>query len=281
MRPDTLGVIGLGAIGGSVALQAARAGIPRILGFSPKPSEGAAAAKAGAITEIASSVRKLIRQSDLVVIAAPPGATLHQLRAHAADFERRAAWCTDVASVKVPMVDLAQALGLATRFAGSHPLAGTHLAGFGAARTDLFHGALVYVTPLKGGDDAAREIADFWSSVLGASPVMIPAPAHDALLAWTSHLPQAASSALALALARSAPPGVSYGTGARDGTRLAASSVEMWRDILLMNREPLLRALDGLDDALGALRHALAQGDPAAVAAWLETGANWRRGLDR
>ena len=279
MKPEFLGVIGLGAIGGSVAWQAARAGVPRIVGYSPVPAESAAAAKAGAITEIATSVRQVIRQADFVVIAAPPLAAMKQLRAIADDVKSRGIWSTDVSSVKGPIVRVAESLGLSARFAGSHPLAGTHRSGFAAARSDLFSGAVVYVTPIDGGEAAAREVADFWSAVLGAAPVSIAADVHDSLLAWTSHLPQVAASALAAALARSGPSGVTYGTGARDGTRLAASSVEMWRDILLLNRESVLRALDGLDDAIGSLRRALATGDEASLTTWLTGAAEWRRGL--
>ncbi|MBI4502407.1 MAG: prephenate dehydrogenase/arogenate dehydrogenase family protein [Gemmatimonadetes bacterium] len=279
MRPDTLGVIGLGAIGGSVAWQAARAGVSRIVGYSPAPAEGVAAAKAGAITEIATSARMVVRQSDFLVLAAPPAAAMDQLRSAAAEIRSRGIWCTDVSSVKGPIVRLAQSLGLAPHFAGSHPLAGTHRSGFDAARSDLFSGVIVYVTPVEQGDAAAREVEDFWSGVLGAHPVPMAAGAHDSLLAWTSHLPQVAASALAVALAASGPRGVTYGTGARDGTRIAASSVEMWRDVLLMNREPVLKALEGLEDSLGTLRHTLLSGDAAALTNWLANAAEWRRGL--
>jgi prephenate dehydrogenase len=279
MRPETLGVIGLGAIGGSVAWQATRAGIPRVVGYSPVPTEGVAAVREGALTEVATNVQRLVREVDLLVIAAPPGATMELLRTVAPELKRRQLICTDVSSVKGAVVRLAESLGLAAHFAGSHPLAGTHRSGFAAARSDLFARAIVYVTPLAGGDDAAREVADFWHEVLGASPVTMDAEAHDALLAWTSHLPQAAASALAAALASQGPQGVTYGTGARDGTRLAASSVEMWRDVLLLNREPVLRAIEGLEDSLGTLRRALACGDAAALTTWLAGAADWRKGL--
>src|SRR5690349_4873552 len=148
MRPDTLGVIGLGAIGGSVAWQASRAGIPRVLGYSPVPAEGVAAVKVGAVTEVATSVHRVAREADLVVIAAPPGASMDQLRAILPDLGARKVWCTDVSSVKGPIARLAEELGLARCFAGSHPLAGTHRTGFQAARADLFTRAIVYVTPL-------------------------------------------------------------------------------------------------------------------------------------
>jgi prephenate dehydrogenase len=140
--------------------------------------------------------------------------------------------------------------------------------------------AIVYVTPAGGGDDAAREFADFWATVYGAGPVLIEAPAHDRVVAWTSHLPQAVASALAAAFVRAGPSGVTYGTGARDTTRLAASNAEMWRDILLLNREAVLEALDGMEDELGELRRTLAGGDDAGLARWLERGGAWRRGLE-
>jgi len=279
MRPDTLGVIGLGAIGGSVAWRAAQAGVRRVIGYSPVPAEGAAAAKAGAVTEVATNVRGAIRQADLVVIATPPAAALGQLKAIAAELTREGILCTDVSSVKAPIVGLADALGLAEHFAGSHPLAGTHRSGFGAARADLLEQAIVYVTPLKQGEAAAREVGDFWSGVCQAAPVTLDAHAHDRLVAWTSHLPQATASALAAALARSGPAGVTYGKGARDSTRLAASSVQMWSDVLLLNREAALQALEGLEDSLGTLRQALAAGDAAALGRWLEAGARWRKDL--
>lgn len=279
MRPESLGVIGLGAIGGSVAWQSALAGVRRVIGYSPLPAEAVAAAKAGAITEVATTVRQVSRHADLIVIAAPPAATMEQLAVIAPDVAARGIFCTDVSSVKAPVVARAVQLGIGRRFAGSHPLAGTHKTGFEAAQATRFSGALVYVTPGPDGEEAAREIADFWKGVLRANPVMLDAEAHDRLLAWTSHLPQAAASALAAALARSGPAGVTYGSGARDTTRLAGSSVEMWRDILLLNREALLAALEGLEDELGNLRRALAAGDAARLTLWLEQGASWRRGL--
>ena len=280
MRPNTLGVIGLGAIGGSVAWQAARSGVPRVLAYTRAPRDGVAALKVGAITELAQSVSHVVRRADLVVLATPPAATLALLRRHRDEFAGGAALVTDVTSVKAPVIHLARALGLEHRFAGSHPFAGTHGQGFGAARVALLRGAVVYVSPVADDDTPGREVADFWVDVFDAQCVVVDAAVHDELLAWTSHLPQAIASALAGAIAEWGPRGVTYGTGARDTTRLAASSVEMWRDVLLMNREPVLAALDRFDEATGALRRALADGDPEGLVRWLERGATWRRGID-
>lgn len=278
MRPDVLGVVGLGAIGGSLAWQAARAGVPRVVGYSPEPKEGAQAARAGAITDVAPSVAFVAKRADLVVIAAPPVATTRLIR----EFGTMSATAliTDVASVKTPIAHAARAAGLAQRFAGSHPFVGTHERGFAAARPDLFVDSLVYVTPIDEAPAPSREIANFWRSVLEADAVIVEPDTHDELLAWTSHLPQAVASALAVTLAKHGPRGVTYGTGARDMTRLAASSVDMWRDTLLLNRDAVLAALDGFEDGVGGLRRALLDGKPDALSAWLEQGARWRRRFD-
>lgn len=282
MVPHTLGVIGLGAIGGSVAWQAARHGVPRVVGFAADRRDGAEAARAGAVTALETDVRRVAAAAELLVLATPPRATLRLLRQLAPVVLRRpGVLVTDVCSVKQAVVDCAERAGMAERFAGSHPFAGTHLTGFAAARPDRFRGAVVYVTPVAGGDDAAREVADFWERVLEAQPVTLPAGRHDALLAWTSHLPQAAASALAAALARGAPDGARFGTGARDATRIAASGADMWADILLLNREPVLRCLDAFGQALGELAAALRAGDAPAVGRWLERGAEWRRTVRR
>ena len=212
------------------------------------------------------------------ILAAPPEANLALLD-QLSPWLRKGALVTDVTSIKVAVVRRAEAAGLGARFAGSHPLAGTHASGFGAARSDLLRGAVIYVTPTSdpGGVQVAREVMNFWSGCLAAEPVLIDAEVHDRQLAWTSHLPQAAASALAAVLSRRV--GASFGTGARDTTRLAASSPAMWSELFALNREPVLAALADLEAELETLRSRLAAGDDAAVRALLERAQRWRRGL--
>lgn len=279
MRPSKLGIIGLGAIGGSVALQAKRAGIATVIGWSPEPGERAVAAQQGALDDAPPRPADVARAADLLVLAAPPGANLQlleSLRAHVAPD----AIVTDVGSVKRQIVARAEALGLGARFAGGHPLAGTHAHGFGAARLDLFRDSLVYVTPTRDGEGAAREVAHFWADTLAAQPVMIDAAAHDHQLAITSHVPQVVASLLAHFLAQAAPPGATLGPGARDTTRLAASEPSLWSEILLMNRDELLPALRALEEPLGEVERALETGDASTLTAWLARAADWRRRAD-
>jgi amino-acid N-acetyltransferase len=122
---------------------------------------------------------------------------------------------------------------------------------------------VVYVTEsgTPDGHRPARAVMGFWRDVLEAEPILIGAEAHDRQLAWTSHLPQAAAEALAKALADQHLGGVSFGSGARDTTRLAGSSPEMWSDILLYNQPALDQALEQAGAALAQLRELLAACD--------------------
>jgi prephenate dehydrogenase len=280
MRPDVLGVIGLGAIGGSVAWQAVRAGVRRVIGFSPVPAETAAAVRAGAITEGATTARFVVRESDLVVLAAPPAASLALLRSPVSETLRSGCLCTDVSGVQAPVAGRARALGLTGRFAGSHPFVSVAARGFAAAQPARFRGAIVYVTALDEDSSAAREVADFWTGVLEADTVLTDPERHDATVGWTLHLPHVVGVALAAALAVDGPRGVTYGPVAREATRAATADAERWRDLLLLNRTAVLAALDGLEGAAGRLRRALADGDARALAEWLESAASWRRRLD-
>jgi len=281
VRPHTLGLIGLGAIGGSLARQAKLAGVGTVVGWSPEPAERAAAVQQGALDDAPPRAADVARAADLLVLAAPPAANLAQFEA-LVPYLRAGALVTDVGSVKRAIVALAERLGLAARFAGSHPLAGTHRRGFEASRGDLFRGAVVYVTPCAGeeGEATAREIAHFWEVVLGAHAVTLGAVRHDTQLAATSHVPQVVASLLSHFLAQHAPPGASLGPGALDTTRLAAGDPAPWTELLLMNRDAVLPALRALEEPLGAVERALEAGDGATLTAWLTRAADWRRRVD-
>lgn len=282
MRPSSLSVIGLGAIGGSLAWQARLAGVPRVVGFSPSRSDAVQALRSSAVTELADSAVKAVRASELVVLAVPARVTLDLIGRVGAALEPGAV-LTDVCSVKSPVVARAVSEGLGDRFAGGHPLAGTHASGFAAARPDRLRGCVVYVceTGASGGDAAARRVMSFWQQVLEAQAVLIDAAAHDRQLAWTSHLPQAIASALAKTLADRGLAGVSFGPGARDTTRLAGSSPEMWLDILLYNRAEVADALRATEASVAELRRLLDTADADGLRAYLTAAQRFREGLDR
>ncbi len=281
MRPHSLAVLGLGAIGGSLAWQARLAGVPSVIGYAPDRADSVQALKSQAVHDIADSPARAVQGADLVVLAAPPRAILELLTIIAPNLSP-GALITDVASIKAPVMARAREVGLAESFAGSHPFAGTHVAGWSGARPDRFTGAIVYVSATgPTGDRAAREIMNFWQAVLHAHPVLVDAEVHDAQLAWTSHLPQAVASVLAHALGREqALRGASFGTGMRDTTRLAASPAEMWVDIFLMNAGPCAKPYAGLRVNSPYSATCLIAVTGTASRPLLEEGAAFRRRLD-
>ena len=281
MRPTSLAVIGLGAIGGSLAWQARLAGVPRVVGFSPSRADGVQALRASAITDLADSAAHAARGAEMVVLAVPPAATLDLIGRLRLVLEP-GSLLTDVCSVKAPVLARATAEGLADRFAGGHPLAGTHASGFAAARPDRLRGCVVYVceTGTPRGHTAARTVMSFWKQVFEAAPVLIDPAAHDRQLAWTSHLPQAVASSLAKALGERGLGGVSFGSGARDTTRLAASNPDIWIDLLLYNRGPVAEALQATEGSLAELRRLVTAGDADGLRVFLTAAQRFREALD-
>jgi prephenate dehydrogenase len=142
---------------------------------------------------------------------------------------------------------------------------------------------VVYVceSGTSAGHRAAMAVAGFWRDTLEASPVLIGADAHDRQLAWTSHLSQTVAYALAKVLADQGLGGVSFGTGTRDTTRLAASDPGMWVEILQYNEEAVAQALDRTEEAIAELRRLLTSGDAAALRSYLETAQAFRQGIER
>ena len=274
-HPERVAVLGLGLIGGSLARALAGRGVA-VLGFDHHPPSLREAADSGAVTPLPPSLAGLER-AQLVALAVPVGAATDLLRRAAAHLAPDAL-VTDLASVQRPALRAAEALGLGARFVGSHPLAGDHRSGWRAGRAELFAGARVFLVPHPAATASARERLDaLWRS-LGAHPEETTADAHDQRLAWSSHLPQLAESALAAALAARGVPRADLGPGGRDATRLAASSPALWREIALANADQLEPALAALAERLAELRAALRGGDGAGLERCLAAGRAWSEG---
>jgi prephenate dehydrogenase len=281
MLPATLGVIGLGGVGGAVAMRAAHAGIPQILGYDVSTRDGVAAVRAGAITELVHDPASVLRRSEFVVLAVPLRAGVKLLEAHGDLVANERAICTDVAGLKRPIAAMAERLRLENRFAGSHPVVEAAERRFGSVRPERLEGAVVYVTPIEGGERAAAEVGDFWARAVGAHPVTTSPDRHDEVVAWSHHLPLAASAAVSLALARGGPSGVTFGPRAIDVTKLALEDAEESTRALLNNRENVLAVLDALHETAADLRAAVADGDVRAVRAWLGDAMAWREKYER
>jgi prephenate dehydrogenase len=189
---------------------------------------------------------------------------------------------TDAASVKVAVVAALEARWTTTGpVVGAHPIAGSEASGAEAARGDLFRGRRCIVTPTPTSDRAAvARVAELWAGVGASVEEMTPA-VHDEILARVSHLPHVVAYALVGAVGDMVIDGrrtLDYaGTGFRDTTRIAASPVPVWRDILLANVTPVRAALAELRVELDELERLLAAGDAAGLEAVIGRARDVRR----
>jgi prephenate dehydrogenase len=269
-QPRCVAVAGLGLIGGSLARDLAARGV-RVLGHDRDAATVDAALSAGVLAAALGDDFGGLEDADTFVLAVPVRATAGILEA-ALPRLASVALVTDAGSTKRGIAAAAERLGLGAKFVGAHPLAGDHRSGWAASRRGLFDGARVYLCPSVEASDAARSLArELWTAV-GGMVVEMDAAEHDRLLAWTSHLPQLVSTALAATLAEQGIARADLGPGGRDVTRLAASSPEMWTDIALDNAGPLLESVDALRRTLDALRDAIASGDEEKLGAHFAAG---------
>ena len=272
--PGGLTVVGLGAMGGSVALaMLERFPGTRVFGVEPNEDSAARAAEAG--VRIAARLEDCDVRDGLVVFATPIDVTMRLLREKAATW-RRAAFAMDVASLKLPVEfaarrALRQPLPSKGAFVGSHPMCGTERSGFAAARADLFENARVWICPIHTHGLGA---GTFWA-LLGARPSIIDSDDHDELMVQASHLPQLLATALAATLDDAGVKRSDLGPGGRDMTRLSASSPEMWLPLLKMARAADARALGRVEEWVGRLRGMLEAGDMKGVEALMRKGGEW------
>lgn len=270
MRWPRLTIIGVGLIGGSLALALKRAGVcTEIVGSGSSPASLRRALELGVIDRAESALGAAVSASPVIVIAAPLGRTRMVLDALAPVLEPGAV-VTDVGSVKASVIaDARDALGARiAQFVPGHPIAGTERSGVGAAFAELFDGHRVILTPVpETATSALAQIRALWEQA-GAVVEMLEPRLHDAILAATSHLPHALAYALVDCLAAADHAGEMFrfaAGGFRDFTRIASSDPQMWRDILLANRDAVLRAIDSYDLHLGAIRDALRARDGDAL----------------
>ena len=244
-------IIGLGAIGGSAALKLLERGSAPG-GFSIDAEDNRLAAAAG--VRVATSIADAVHEVDLVLIAVPldhladvaakviGAVPPHTTILHAASLQR-----PDATRLSPE---------LAQRIIGTHPLAGTEQSGFVAADADLFRGATIFVE--ERGDRRVREDAELFWSMAGASRIEYrSAVEHDDLMAAASHVPQIVATAVAATLSYGGISRAQLGPGGRDVTRLAASSWEMWRPLLLATPGRTLAMLQSIEAELRDMREGI------------------------
>ena len=255
---ETVAIFGVGLIGGSFALALRKAGFTgRIIGVSSEQTIRAALDRN--VIDQALPARQAAGLADLLYLAQP----IHKI---ADCLEELDAWVqpgaliTDAGSTKKLIVQTANQKITRARFLGGHPMAGRERRGVEAAEADLFQGRPYVLTPRSPADfdhPTAREFLD-WIPRIGSFPIILDAETHDQTVAFTSHLPQLASTALAAMLeGLLEPPTRVYGPALVDSTRLALSSFEIWQDIFDTNRDAIRLALQSYIAKLEEFRIAL------------------------
>lgn len=284
---NQLGVIGCGLMGGSFALALKRAGlVKRVIGYSKSPSTTELAKRLGVIDDSAESALLAVAGSDVVLIAVPVAATEATFKAIRHLVEPGVLFM-DVGSTKRDVVDTARRV-LKERvgaFVPAHPIAGKESAGVSHADASLYAGRQVILTPLpQTAPELVQKATDVWSAI-GSQVLKMSPENHDAAFAAVSHLPHLLAFAYFGAIMNQ-PAGRDFlslaGPGFRDFTRIAASDPAIWRDILLANREEVLKQATRFRHALDALEHVIKAGNPQALEDLIRGAAdgrsNWQIG---
>ena len=254
---ESVGIVGVGLIGGSFGLALRSAGFTgRIVGVS----SGATiqeAVRCGAI-DAGVSLEAAAAECDLIYLSQPIHAIENTLEL-LGPLVHPNCLVTDAGSTKVRIVQKSSTVFPPGQFLGGHPMAGKESRGVGVASADLFQGRPYAVTPTHPSDlqTPAASVFLSWIERLGAHIVTVTPEEHDRTVGFTSHLPQMASTALAACLAeslnRTEQIGLA-GPGLTDMSRLALSSHEIWRDIVDTNAENIQHALSVYIDKLTELR---------------------------
>lgn len=278
---------GVGLLGGSLGLALRQRGLARkIDGLVRRTASISECQQLAVVDHATRDSLRAAEDADLIVLCTPLSRMKEVL-------ERMLPACkpgvlvTDVGSAKQTVVrDLEPLVSSAGgHFVGSHPMAGAEKTGPAAARADLFSEAICVLTPTpRSSAVAVRKLEELWKAV-GARVVRLKPEVHDDLVSRSSHLPHIVAAELANYVLSPAHPkeqGMLCASGFRDTTRVASSSPEMWRDIVLANRENLIRVLGVFLESLEEFRHALETGDERAVTEFFEQARarreSWKQG---
>lgn len=275
--PETLAIVGVGLLGGSIGLAIRERGLARrVIGIGRNPARLAAAQDAGVIDEFSTDIRAAAN-ADLTILCTPVDRIAADAEQVAAAI-RPGALITDVGSVKGTICRAVEKSSAGPRFIGSHPLAGSEQQGWEHAAATLFEGRVCVLTPTESSREAEiARLEQFWKG-LGLRTVRMTPEQHDETLALTSHLPHLAASALALLLPEAARPFAA--TGFRDTTRIAAGDPDLWTPIFLANAAGVTPQIDRLLDVLRRLRTVIEEGDGAALQELLAAARASRQSLD-
>ena len=279
-----LGVIGLGLIGGSMAIDLKRRGFAaEVLGVDADPVNASAAEKMGLVDRVI-SFDECVDSSDLVIVAVPVGAALRLLPMVLDRFERTGAAdkiVIDVCSTKEQLARQVKYHPLRSRYVASHPMSGTEYSGPWAAKSGLFDGRAGIICDSQESDAKAVKIVESLYDTLNMRIIYMNSSSHDVHTAYVSHVSHVTSFALALTVLEKEKDEkhiFDLASGGFSSTvRLAKSGADMWTPIFMQNSDNVLRVMDTYIEKMNAFRKAIADGDEKTVHELIEEANKIRR----
>jgi prephenate dehydrogenase len=282
LRDATVAIVGLGLMGGSLALALRERNVcRRIVAVTSNAATREQLLARGIVDEAGAELER-VSTADLIVLAAPVRTIVAALPRVGA-IAHAGAIVIDLGSTKREIVDAMESLPAQIQPIGGHPMCGKEKAGFSAADVNLYHDAVFVLTPLARTSADTLALAKTLAEAVGARPLVLDPARHDRITAAISHLPCTLATALMLTADEHARDDESTfalaASGFRDTTRLAASDVTMMLDILLTNRENVAALMRACSRWLDHLAELIADGDESALRAALERAATKRREL--
>lgn len=267
-----VGIIGLGLIGGSMAIDLKRRGFARkVLGVEADPVNAAAAERMELVDEIV-PFEECVRRSDIMVIAIPVGSAVKMLPQVLDIFKEEGNGkkiVIDTCSTKSNIVRAAHYHPLRGRFVATHPMAGTEYSGPWAAMPNLFDGRACIFANTEDSDPQAVKVVEELYDALNMRPLFMNADSHDVHTAYVSHISHVTSFALALTVLEKEKDEkhiFDLASGGFSSTvRLAKSSAEMWTPILAQNRDNVLHVIDTYLEKMRLFRDAIADYDGGRI----------------
>jgi prephenate dehydrogenase len=274
-----IAIIGVGLIGGSIALAIKEEGFRcRIIGIGRSEERLVKAKKKGIIDEYSTVPSDGVEDADLIILSTPVGKFEGIMSAIRAKI-KSGAIVTDAGSVKGEVIRrLDPIIPDGVSFVGAHPISGGESSGFESATSDLFKGALCIITPVDNTDRHALEVVSNLWRAMGSNVRYMGPEEHDLIYASVSHLPHIIAYTLVNTILDIKDGLLSYGgSGLRDMTRIAMSPAELWRDICIYNRDNILNALRSFSSSLSHVIDIIENSDWIALEKEFDRASKGRR----
>lgn len=277
-RNMEIAVIGLGLIGGSLAMALKKLNPKKIWGVDIDPGVLKKAEELKVIDRGFIDGAAVLPDSDLVIACLPPAETVNFVRQHMACFKPKAL-LTDICGLKQRIVsEIKLCLRPDLDFVGGHPLAGREGSGFDQASAEIFQGANYILTPVGARQENVELLVSLVKGIGCKTVIYMDPEEHDRIIALTSHLPHIIAAALmnSNSLARA---GKFVGGSFRDATRVADMNVDLWKELLLDNKDNILPQLDIFTENLNKIKRALQEANAGALQELLQQASESRKQL--